>query len=460
MSTARVLAVDDYQATLESLTVLLEANDYLVSTADNGPAGLKKLNEEEFDIVLLDVKMPGMDGFEVIERLKRDKPELPVIIMSAHDSANTAIRAAAMGAFDFLEKPVDTDRLLITLRNGLEKGRLVRENKKLKGQVEGTYDIIGVSKPIQQIRELIYRVAKTEARVLITGENGTGKELVARAIHRHSSRNSAPLVEINCAAIPQELIESELFGHEKGSFTGATGQRLGKFEQAQSGTLFMDEIGDMSPSAQAKVLRALQNNTIQRVGGAESISVDVRVIAATNKNLREEIDAGQFREDLYHRLNVIPIHVPPLRERREDIPILLRHFMKDLSARYQSPVKEFDPAALDLLQNQDWKGNVRELQNMAERLMIMSRGEIISEGDVMMFVSPASKKELPGSDLFDRYDNFQAFKDQIEKQFIERKLEKFGWNISKTAEALDIQRSHLYNKIEKYGIRRVDGDAT
>lgn len=458
MSIGRIIAIDDYKATLESLTVLLEANDYEVVTADNGISGLKLLNNQDFDLVLLDVKMPGMDGFEVIEKLKREKPEIPVIIMSAHDSANTALKAAGMGAFDFLEKPLDTDRLLITIRNGLEKGRLVKENKKLKTQVEGTYDIIGVSKPIQQIREMIFRVAKTEARVLITGENGTGKELVARAIHKHSVRSSAPLVEINCAAIPHELIESELFGHEKGSFTGATVQRLGKFEQAQGGTLFMDEVGDMSLSAQAKVLRALQNNTIQRVGGSESITVDVRVIAATNKNLREAIEEGKFREDLYHRLNVIPIHVPPLRERREDIPILLKHFSKELAAKYQVAEKDFDQRSLEILQSLEWSGNVRELQNMAERLMILSRADLITEQDVGMFVTLDSSRVLPGNDLFDLYDDFQTFKDMIEKLFIERKLEKYAWNISKTAEALDIQRSHLYNKIEKYGIKRAEGE--
>jgi len=458
MSIGRIIAIDDYKATLESLSVLLEANDYEVVTADNGISGLKLLNSQDFDLVLLDVKMPGMDGFEVIEKLKREKPEIPVIIMSAHDSANTALRAAGMGAFDFLEKPLDTDRLLITIRNGLEKGRLIKENKKLKVQVEGTYDIIGVSKPIQQIREMIFRVAKTEARVLITGENGTGKELVARAIHKHSVRNSAPLVEINCAAIPHELIESELFGHEKGSFTGATVQRLGKFEQAQGGTLFMDEVGDMSLSAQAKVLRALQNNTIQRVGGSESITVDVRVIAATNKNLREAIEEGKFREDLYHRLNVIPIHVPPLRERREDIPILLKHFSKELAVKYQVAEKDFDQRSLEILQSLEWTGNVRELQNMAERLMILSRADLITEQDVSMFVTLDANKVLPGNDLFDLYDDFQTFKDMIEKLFIERKLEKYAWNISKTAEALDIQRSHLYNKIEKYGIKRAEGE--
>jgi len=458
MSIGRIIAIDDYKATLESLSVLLEANDYEVVTADNGISGLKLLNSQDFDLVLLDVKMPGMDGFEVIEKLKREKPEIPVIIMSAHDSANTALRAAGMGAFDFLEKPLDTDRLLITIRNGLEKGRLIKENKKLKVQVEGTYDIIGVSKPIQQIREMIFRVAKTEARVLITGENGTGKELVARAIHKHSVRNSAPLVEINCAAIPHELIESELFGHEKGSFTGATVQRLGKFEQAQGGTLFMDEVGDMSLSAQAKVLRALQNNTIQRVGGSESITVDVRVIAATNKNLREAIEEGKFREDLYHRLNVIPIHVPPLRERREDIPILLKHFSKELAVKYQVAEKDFDQRSLEILQSLEWTGNVRELQNMAERLMILSRADLITEQDVSMFVTLDASKVLPGNDLFDLYDDFQTFKDMIEKLFIERKLEKYAWNISKTAEALDIQRSHLYNKIEKYGIKRAEGE--
>lgn len=455
MSKPHIIVIDDYKATLESLTVLLEGNDYQVTTAANGETGLKLLGQNDYDLVLLDVKMPGIDGFEVIERLKRDKPELPVIIFSAHDSQNTAMKAAALGAFDFLEKPIDTDRLLIAIRNGIEKNKLVKENKNLKTRIEGTADILGVSKAIQEIRELIFRVAKTDARVLITGENGTGKELVARAIHKHSARNTGTLVEINCAAIPQDLIESELFGHEKGSFTGAAGQRIGKFELADGGTLFMDEIGDMSLSAQAKVLRALQNNSIQRVGGAESITVDVRVIAATNKNLPEMIEKGEFREDLYHRLNVIPIVAPPLRDRSEDIPILAKHFSKEIAAKYLFPVKEFDQAALNLLSQLEWKGNVRELQNVVERLLVMSKNSVISKDDVAKFVTFTLPKEITSHDeIFDLHDDFQAFKDMTEKIFIEKKLEKFGWNISKTAEAIDIQRSHLYNKIEKYGIKK------
>ncbi len=455
MSKPHIIVIDDYKATLESLTVLLEGNDYQVTTAANGEIGLKLLGQNDYDLVMLDVKMPGIDGFEVIERLKRDKPELPVIIFSAHDSQNSAMKAAALGAFDFLEKPIDTDRLLITIRNGIEKNKLLKENKTLKTRIEGTADILGVSKAIQEIRELIFRVAKTDARVLITGENGTGKELVARAIHKHSARNTGTLVEINCAAIPQELIESELFGHEKGSFTGATGQRIGKFELADGGTLFMDEIGDMSLSAQAKVLRALQNNSIQRVGGTESITVDVRVIAATNKNLPEMIEKGEFREDLYHRLNVIPIVAPPLRDRSEDIPILAKHFAKEIAAKYLFPVKEFDQSALQLLSQLEWKGNVRELQNVVERLLVMSKNTVISKEDVAKFVTFTLPKEITSHDeIFDLHDDFQAFKDMTEKIFIEKKLEKFGWNISKTAEAIDIQRSHLYNKIEKYGIKK------
>lgn len=452
-----ILIIDDYTSTLDSLSLLLESNGFQVTTADNGKTGLTYLTEKSFDLVLLDVKMPGMNGFEVIENLKRDQPELPVIIISAHDAMDSAIKSAAMGAFDFLEKPLDTDRLLLTIRNGLEKNRLIKENKSLRNQMEGTSDILGVSKAIQQIRELVFRVAKTDARVLITGENGTGKELVARAIHKHSDRTKFPLVEINCAAIPQELIESELFGHEKGSFTGATGLRHGKFELAHNGTLFMDEVGDMSLSAQAKVLRALQSNAIQRVGGTESINVNVRVIAATNKNLPESIKSNDFREDLYHRLNVIPIHVPPLRDRREDIPILIRHFAKELSRKDAFLDKEFESSAIELLSALEWKGNVRELHNVVERLLIMSRGSVITKSDVELFVTFTTTGHLKVTDEIVNFtDNFQEFKDYSEKIFIERKLEKFGWNISKTAEALDIQRSHLYNKIEKYGIKKVD----
>ncbi|NUQ80880.1 MAG: sigma-54-dependent Fis family transcriptional regulator [Bacteroidetes bacterium] len=453
-----VLIIDDYLPTLDSVSTLLESSGYSVLTASDGPSGLELARLNRIDLVLLDVKMPGMDGFEVIDRLKRDRPDLPVIIISAHDAPSTALRSAGLGAFEFLEKPLDSDKLLASLKTALDKKRPQADQKKPRNQVEGTFDIIGVSKPVQQIRELIYRVAKTEARVLITGENGTGKELVARAIHRHSHRNQAPLVEINCAAIPQELIESELFGHEKGSFTGASQQRIGKFELANGGTLFLDEIGDMSLPAQAKVLRALQNNIIQRVGGTDNIQVDVRVIAATNKKLSEEIEAGRFREDLFHRLNVIPIVVPPLRERRDDIPILLRHFIREIASRQSLPVQDISQEALDLLQWLEWKGNVRELQNMAERLVIMSHGPVIGETDVQLFVPRDTVRSSPlSNDLFDQTDNFQDFKDLSEKLFISRKLEKFGWNISKTAEALDIQRSHLYNKIEKYKIRRTSG---
>lgn len=458
MNPSTVLIIDDYLPTLDSVSTLLESAGYSVLTASDGPSGLELARQHRIDLVLLDVKMPGMDGFEVIDRLKRDRPDLPVIIISAHDAQSTALRSAGLGAFEFLEKPLDSDRLLSSIKTALDKKRPASDLRKTKNQVEGTFDIIGVSKPVQQIRELIYRVAKTEARVLITGENGTGKELVARAIHRHSHRNQAPLVEINCAAIPQELIESELFGHEKGSFTGASQQRIGKFELANGGTLFLDEIGDMSLPAQAKVLRALQNHIIQRVGGTDNIQVDVRVIAATNKNLSQEIEAGRFREDLFHRLNVIPIVVPPLRERREDIPILLRHFIREIASRQSLPVQDISQEALDLLQWLDWKGNVRELQNMAERLVIMSHGPVIGESDVQLFVPRETIRPVSVTgDLFDQTDNFQEFKDLSEKLFIGRKLEKYAWNISKTAEALDIQRSHLYNKIEKYKIKRIPG---
>lgn len=449
-----ILVIDDYQATLDSMTVLLESNRYQVTTVADGLTGLNLLREQNFDLVLLDVKMPGIDGFQVIEELKKEKPEIPVVIFSAHDSANSAIKAASLGAYDFLEKPVDVDRLLLTIRNGIEKNQLLKENKHLRTQIEGTADIVGSSKVIQSIRELIFRVAKTDARVLITGENGTGKELVARALHRHSARENGPFIEINCAAIPQELIESELFGHEKGSFTGASVQRIGKFEQANHGTLFMDEIGDMSLSAQAKVLRVLQNNIVQRVGGTDGISVDVRVIAATNKNLTELITKGEFREDLYHRLNVIPIVVPPLRNRMEDIPILVKQFVTEIANKYQLSNKEFSHDVIKRLQSMEWKGNIRELQNVVERLLIMSRSDYISIKDIDEFVVPSGMIHLPSSDMLDRFDNFQTFKDHIEKLFIERKLEKYHWNISKTAEALDIQRSHLYSKIEKYGIKK------
>jgi two-component system nitrogen regulation response regulator NtrX len=395
--------------------------------------------------------MAGMDGLEVLQRIREKKGELPVIMISGHGTIETAVEATKLGAFDFLPKPLDRDKLLVTVRNALERAKLAEEYKKLRESVEGKWQILGESSKIKEILAVIERVAPTDVRVLISGENGSGKELVARAIQRMSKRSSKPFVEVNCAAIPSELIESELFGHEKGSFTGATAQRMGKFEQADGGTLFLDEIGDMSLRAQAKVLRALEEGTIERVGGTKLITVDVRVIAATNKNLDEEIKKGNFRDDLYHRLRVIPIQVPPLRERRDDIPILVRAFVDDVCTRNGIARKTISDEALARLTSLEWRGNVRELRNTVERLVILSPGTTI---DVSLLDAAGDGGRGEFEDLLSLGGTFQEFKERAEAAFVQRQLQLHKWNISKTAAALDIQRSHLYTKMKRYGLMK------
>jgi DNA-binding NtrC family response regulator len=407
-----------------------------------------------------------MDGMEVLEQALAYSPDLPFIMISGHGTVETAIEASKKGAFDFISKPPDLNRLLITVRNALDRGSLVTETKVLKRRVSKTRDILGNSESIQKIKETIERVAPTEARVLITGANGSGKELVARWLHEKSNRADSPLIEVNCAAIPSELIESELFGHEKGSFTSAVKQRIGKFELANGGTLFLDEIGDMSLSAQAKVLRALQEHKISRVGGEKELEVNVRVLAATNKDLLKEIEAGNFRMDLYHRLNVINIHVPNLTERTEDIPEIALSFLDDICKGYGMPVKTISDDAMAALQSLPWTGNVRELHNMIERLIILS-DKTITEQDVIAFANPGGGTNIGQSNgahvqpkkstltNFDQFSNFQEYKDHAEKEYIKFKLEKNNWNVSKTADDIDIQRSHLYSKIEKFGLKRI-----
>ncbi len=386
---AKILVVDDERSIRKTLIEIMEFEKYKVEEAADGYDCLAKIKQTSFDVIILDIKMPKMDGLEALERIQILAPETPVIVISGHANIDTAVEAVKKGAFDFLSKPPDLNRLLITVRNALDKSSLITETKVLKRKVgkSKTQEIIGESLSIQKIKETIGLVAPTDARVLITGSNGTGKELVARWIHEKSRRSANPLIEVNCAAIPSELIESELFGHEKGSFTSAHKQRIGKFEQANQGTIFLDEIGDMSLAAQAKVLRALQENSITRVGGDKEIKVDVRVIAATNKDLRKEIDKGNFREDLYHRLAVIIIHVPMLRERKEDIPLLADHFVKLICQDYNFPVKKITPGAIKKLQTFPWTGNIRELRNVIERLIILS-GKSILEEDVDKFVAP------------------------------------------------------------------------
>jgi DNA-binding NtrC family response regulator len=385
---SKILIIEDEAAIRRVLTkILSEENDtYIVEDAEDGVAGLEKIKNNDYDLVLCDIKMPKMDGVEVLEAVKKIKPEIPMVMISGHGDMETAIQTMRLGAFDYISKPPDLNRLLNTVRNALDKKQLVVENKILKKKVSKNYEMIGESEPINHIKLMIDKVAQTEARVLITGPNGTGKELVAHQLHEKSQRANFPLVEVNCAAIPSELIESELFGHVKGAFTSAVKDRAGKFEAADKGTIFLDEIGDMSLSAQAKVLRALQENIITRVGADKDIKVDVRVVAATNKDLKKEIAEGRFREDLYHRLAVILINVPSLNERRVDIPLLISHFAEKIASEQGNTVKHFSKEAVKLLQEYDWTGNIRELRNVVERLIILGGNEI-SESDVQLFAS-------------------------------------------------------------------------
>ncbi|RYE05030.1 MAG: sigma-54-dependent Fis family transcriptional regulator, partial [Sphingobacteriaceae bacterium] len=386
---SKILIIDDERAIRSTLREILEYEDYQVDDVDNGTEGLNLIKKGDYNLVLCDIKMNRMDGLEVLTEALTYKPDLPFIMISGHGTVETAVEASRKGAFDFISKPPDLNRLLITVRNALDRGSLVSETKVLKKKVSKTREILGESQAISKIKETIDRVAPTEARVLVTGANGSGKELVARWLHEKSSRSNAALIEVNCAAIPSELIESELFGHEKGSFTSAVKQRIGKFESASGGTLFLDEIGDMSLSAQAKVLRALQENKIARVGGEKEIDVDVRVIAATNKDLQKEIEAGNFRMDLYHRLSVILIHVPPLCDRRDDIPLLTRSFLEEICTEYGMPAKKVSEAGMEALKALPWSGNIRELRNMIERLIILS-DKTITDIDVKAFANPSA----------------------------------------------------------------------
>ncbi len=385
---SKILIIEDESSIRRVLKKIIseESKSYEVFEAVDGMEGIEKIKEDDYDLVLCDIKMPKMDGVEVLTYSKKIKPELPFLMISGHGDLETAVSTMRLGAFDYISKPPDLNRLLNAIRNALDNKKLVVENKRLKKKVSRNYEMIGESKAISQIKEMIEKVAPTEARVLITGANGTGKELVAHWLHEKSARSKGPMIEVNCAAIPSELIESELFGHQKGSFTGASKDRAGKFEAANGGTIFLDEIGDMSLSAQAKVLRALQEHKVSRVGSDKDIKVDVRVIAATNKDLKNEIKEGKFREDLYHRLAVILIQVPSLNDRREDIPLLIEHFAKKIAKEQGSPVKNFSPKAVQLLQNYNWTGNIRELRNVVERLMILGNDEV-SEDDVKLFAS-------------------------------------------------------------------------
>ncbi len=421
---AKILIADDERSIRRTLREILEFEKFTVEEASDGLECLGKIKQQEFDVVLLDIKMPNLDGLETLEKIQQLNPDLPVVMISGHANIDTAVDAVKKGAFDFISKPPDLNRMLITIRNAMDKTCLISEKKVLQHKISKSkiQEIVGDSPAIAKVKETIERVGPTEARVLITGENGTGKELVARWIHEYSGRKQGPIVEVNCAAIPSELIESELFGHEKGSFTSAIKQRLGKFELAHGGTLFLDEIGDMSLSAQAKVLRALQENRITRVGGDREIKVDVRVVAATNKDMRREIEAGRFREDLYHRLAVIIIEVPSLNQRGEDIPILVEHFNQLICQEYGIPEKAFTDKAIKALQKVQWSGNIRELRNVVERLIILSAGRI-TDKEVFSYVVPTALHGSRYREIFDRFQDVRDLRVFIEKEFEQYKAE-------------------------------------
>ncbi|HPQ20869.1 MAG TPA: sigma-54 dependent transcriptional regulator [Saprospiraceae bacterium] len=414
----KILIVDDDKGIRRTLRDILEFEKYEVVESTDGLDCLVQLKQSTFDVIVLDIKMPKMDGMEAIERIQELSPDTPVVMISGHGNIDTAVEAVKKGAFDFIQKPPDLNRLLITIRNAMDKSSLITEKKVLQKKVhrKNMQEIIGAGQAISDVKQTIEKVGPTDARVLITGPNGTGKELVARWLHEHSARNEHSLVEVNCAAIPSELIESELFGHEKGSFTSAHKQRLGKFELAHGGTLFLDEIGDMSLSAQAKVLRALQENRITRVGGDRDISVDVRVLAATNKDLRDEISKGKFREDLYHRLAVIVIDVPALNERRDDIPLLTEYFVDQICAEYGQAKKKVDKGAMEALKEVNWTGNIRELRNVVERLIILSNDKITQQ-DVEKHVKSKPQENFRLENLFEQFDDFDSLKNYIEKSF-------------------------------------------
>jgi two-component system nitrogen regulation response regulator NtrX len=439
------------------MRMILEYEGYDVAGAPGGQEGIAIFERESPDLVFLDVKMPGMDGMEVLGRIKALNDQTPVVIVSGHGTVATAVEATKLGAFDFIEKPLASERVLLVIRNALDQSRLKSENRTLKRAVEVRHEMVGNTTSLRQVVEAVRRASPTNATVLIQGESGVGKELVARMIHRQSLRSRERFVQVNCAAIPEELIESELFGHEKGSFTGATEKQIGKFEQADRGTIFLDEVGDMSLRTQAKVLRVLQEGEVERVGSARTLKVDVRVIAATNKDLEKEIEKGTFREDLFFRLSVIPIFVPPLRERVEDIPALVRHFADQFSRENNFRPRRFSAPALEVLQRHRWKGNIRELRNTVERLLIMTPGEVIEVDDLpdaVRFENRSGGEVEVAQAGNDRPGTLREFKETAERTFLVQKLRENGWNISKTAEAIGTPRSNLYKKLEQYNIRQ------
>jgi two-component system nitrogen regulation response regulator NtrX len=446
-----ILVVDDEPQILQTVAGILADEGFEVLTAPDGESALKLVAAGPPDLVLLDIALPGMDGLAALQELKRQYAALPVVMVSAYGSVENAVKATRLGAYDFIEKPPHADKILLTVRNALEMARLTEENWRLRQQAAPAREIIGQSEAIQQLREKLRRVAPTQASVLISGENGTGKELVARALHYLSRRAHLPFVEVNCAAIPEDLIESELFGHEKGAFTGATSRRQGKFDLAHEGTLFLDEIGDMSLKTQSKILRILEEQRFERVGGSRPQQVDVRIVAATNKNLEEEIARGHFREDLYHRINVIPLIVPPLRERREDIPLLAQYFLEELARENETLPKTLSPEVLEALTAGPWPGNVRELKNFIWRLAILAPGPTIEIPDLTLAAPTPGTEPRELEALLDG-PSFREARARFEKEFLARKLAQYGGNVSLTADHIGLERSHLYRKLRTYGL--------
>ena len=452
----RIVVIDDEAAIRDSLKMILEYDGYECLLAPSGQAGLACVEREDADLVFLDVKMPGMDGIEVLRKIRALDELLPVVIISGHGTVSTAVEATRLGAFDFLEKPLSTDRVGVTIRNALNQRQLRAENRSWRRAAEARHEMVGESRALRAMTEEIRRAAPVRSAVLIQGESGVGKELVARAIHRNSPRVRERFVQVNCAAIPDDLIESELFGHERGSFTGATEKQIGKFEQADRGSIFLDEIGDMSLKTQAKVLRVLQEGEVERLGSARTIRVDVRVLAATHKNLEQAINAGEFREDLYFRLSVLPIHVPPLRERAADIPLLVRHFATMFARENNFKPKPFSDEAIEALAQHHWRGNVRELRNSVERLLVMVAGRSIAPGDVRSVLRLDERPSAPGAAVSAR--TLREFKETSERSFLVARLRELDWNISRTAEEIDTPRSNLYKKLDQYRIsQETDG---
>ena len=449
MAHADILVVDDEQKVLKSIVDILRDEGYRVTGVGDGHEALRAIQKTPPDLVILDIWMRGIDGLETLEAIKRLHQELPVIMISGHGTIETAVKATKLGAYDYLEKPLDLDKVQLAVRHALDHRRLEWENRALRETLARRYEIVGESKAIRMLREQILSAAPSNGRVLIRGESGTGKELIARAIHRHSARSDKPFVVVNCAAIPEELIESELFGHERGAFTGATAQRRGKFELADGATIFLDEVADMSLKTQAKVLRVLQEQTFERVGGSESLTVDVRIIAASNKDLLEEIRRGAFREDLFYRLSVIPFEVPPLRERQEDIPVLARYFLRSFCQEHGKAEKDLSPEGMELLIEYQWPGNVRELRNLIERMVIMVPARTIQHFDLASSLRRGGvRRELwPAPD-----GTLREARVRFEREFILRRLEENEWNVTRTAERLGIERSNLHRKMRAYGI--------